>query len=166
MPPANPRLELDAALKSYEQSLRRTYSCYTEFELEKLKVADAFLTASGLATSIDESQCCARDATKSARPAKKKFIGFVYTMVSRRTGFIKIGFSKSPEARERTLQSQDPMLEILRTWPGCMATEKFLHQHFAAKRVRGEWFSLSKSDLKTLNSLVMERQESNRSQIP
>lgn len=80
-------------------------------------------------------------------------IGFVYLIKSHETGFIKIGFSKDPLARLECLQTSSPSLLYLLATLKCSnprSIEKSIHNHFASKRINGEWFSLSDSDLSTL----------------
>ena len=57
-------------------------------------------------------------------------------------GLTKIGFSKNPLVREKTLQAEDPRLEIIFTSESTIATERRLHQIFGDLRRRGEWFDL------------------------
>jgi hypothetical protein len=66
---------------------------------------------------------------------------FVYLM-SHANGLTKIGFSKNPKAREKTLQAEDPRLEIVLIVPACKETENRLHEIFKSVRKRGEWFEL------------------------
>lgn len=60
--------------------------------------------------------------------------GFVYLVRNIRNGLVKIGFSKHPLRREKTLQSQEPELETLALWSGTMQDERNLHKRFAAHR--------------------------------
>jgi hypothetical protein len=72
---------------------------------------------------------------------------YVYLMVNTDTALIKIGKSKNPRYRERTLHSQEPVVHLIAVWCCDPKIEKELHAKFAAKRVRGEWFRLQISDL-------------------
>jgi hypothetical protein len=67
---------------------------------------------------------------------------WVYLMKDLRSGFYKIGESKTPQYRERTLQSEQPLIELIEAWRAEKTDEAFLHRKFAHKRIRGEWFSL------------------------
>lgn len=68
-----------------------------------------------------------------------------YIMIDKNTGYYKIGKSMNPKFREKTIQSEKPTVELLVIFENDI--EKLLHEKYKAKRVRGEWFSLAKSDL-------------------
>ena len=62
-------------------------------------------------------------------------------------GLTKIGMSRDPAKREKTLQAEDPRLHMLAYRKGGSSTESRLHRIFADRRVRGEWFDLSEKDV-------------------
>ncbi len=68
-------------------------------------------------------------------------------MKNLRNGLHKIGRSLSPLKREKTLQSEEPEIEMVASWPGKTSDEYDLHKRFASKRIRGEWFNLDESDV-------------------
>jgi len=72
---------------------------------------------------------------------------WVYVMIDKNTGLYKIGRSVKPKARERTLQSEKPTIEMLFCHEAINHDEKILHDMFAEKRYRGEWFTLDHLDL-------------------
>lgn len=72
--------------------------------------------------------------------------GFIYLMRNSRNGYTKIGYSKNPQFRERTLQSEEPEIELLGMIPGSRWGEQEFHKIFDDQRVRGEWFSLTNED--------------------
>jgi hypothetical protein len=78
---------------------------------------------------------------------------FVYLMKNTRNGYYKIGRSKKPGYREKTLQAEEP--EIVLEWKleARPEDEKHLHQMFAKKRIRGEWFELEIDDVRWIKSL-------------
>ena len=78
---------------------------------------------------------------------------FVYVMEDTRNGMFKIGKSKNPEKRERTLQSEVPTTELRLAVPCDETVEAELHECYSTARVRGEWFNI---DHKTLFELVTE----------
>jgi len=81
------------------------------------------------------------------RPKAPPKPGFVYLMINDKTLRHKIGHSKTPRVRETTLQSEDPFVRMVAYWPGTVKDEKELHNMFAEKRFRGEWFDLSCDDI-------------------
>ncbi len=74
----------------------------------------------------------------------------VYLMQDDRTHLFKIGSSKKPEYRERTLQSDNPLVNLLVYWDVDEADERYLHKTYKHKRVRGEWFKLTAFDIKRI----------------
>ena len=77
----------------------------------------------------------------------------IYLMIDHNMGYHKIGRSKDPLKRERTLQSEKPTIELVHTWKGFYNDETSLHERFEEKRIRGEWFNLSPSDISELTKL-------------
>lgn len=80
---------------------------------------------------------------------------YVYLMIDRTNGFHKIGISNKPQYREHTLQSEKPSIELIcaKEFPSrkiAEALESALHKTYENKRVRGEWFDLSKEDISDL----------------
>lgn len=69
-----------------------------------------------------------------------------YLIKNRRNGFYKIGRSKDPLKREQTLQSEEPDIVMVKTWDKDI--ESLLHKDYKDYRVRGEWFELSKVQVK------------------
>lgn len=78
-------------------------------------------------------------------PLKKQT--YIYVMIDKNTGYYKIGRSVNPKQRERTLQSEKPTIEMLFNYKTITSHEKELHNMFKGKRIRGEWFDLSGSDI-------------------
>jgi len=69
-----------------------------------------------------------------------------YLIKNRRNGFYKIGKSNNPFKREKTLQSEEPDIVLVKTWSRNI--ESKLHKDYKEHRVRGEWFELSKAQVK------------------
>jgi hypothetical protein len=89
-----------------------------------------------------------KEITKENSP--DKFINsftYVYVLIDKNTRYYKIGRSKNPLIREKTLQSEKPTIEMIYSHDARIKDEKVLHDYFKSKRVRGEWFDLSGSDL-------------------
>lgn len=73
---------------------------------------------------------------------------FAYLMKDGLTEFYKIGVSRSPTYREKTLQAQQPSVSLLLTKlfanrSECYAFESGLHKRYSNYRVRGEWFNFT-----------------------
>ncbi len=79
---------------------------------------------------------------------------YVYLMLNTRTGLIKIGQSKNPQYREKTLQGQEPEVVLIAYWLASLEREKELHIQFKEKRVRGEWFKLTFNELEEINKVM------------
>jgi len=75
-------------------------------------------------------------------------------------GLTKIGCSSNPKARERTLQAEDPRLEMICCFKAHNHVEKRLHSIFQDLRVRGEWFRLEERHVEWI-MLILSRAESN-----
>ena len=74
----------------------------------------------------------------------------LYLMKDEHLGKYKIGVSNNPEHRERTLSAQKPSIKLVGQWKGLASNEKLWHQHFKEQRVRGEWFNLTKAQVRFL----------------
>lgn len=84
---------------------------------------------------------------------------YVYLMVDLSNNCHKIGMSNKPKYREKTLQSEKPTIELLKskkfkTRKEAAGIEKQLHKEYRSKRLRGEWFKLNKSELKNVNDFL------------
>jgi hypothetical protein len=86
---------------------------------------------------------------------------YVYLMLNKRNGFIKIGKSKWPQFREKTLQADEPEIELITFWEAPATLEKQLHKRFAEQRQRGEWFELTFKDLKSIKDIMNEYETKN-----
>lgn len=75
-----------------------------------------------------------------------------YVIKSNVLNLHKIGRTKNFEARVKSLANKikDKNLQVIKTYDG--DSEKYLHNMFSHKRVRGEWFDLNESDLSYLLS--------------
>jgi hypothetical protein len=90
----------------------------------------------------------------------------VYVMFDKHTGYYKIGRSVNPKFREKTLQAEKPTIELLHTYNAKVVDEKHLHTKFAEKRVRGEWFNLSGSDIAEINLYFNSEPTNERTGLP
>jgi hypothetical protein len=86
---------------------------------------------------------------------KKEGVGHVY--VIRDKNFYKIGSTKNLVDRMKNYNTHNPneiVLELYRLVNNYQTLEKLLHETFSAKRVRGEWFELTSSDLDEIQKIM------------
>ena len=76
---------------------------------------------------------------------------YTYLMFDERTKYHKIGKSQDPKYREKTLQSDNPLVVLV--WKIKGDIEKQLHQRYDNKRVRGEWFNLSENEIENIKNI-------------
>ena len=89
---------------------------------------------------IDDSKF--EDKIKKLRKDNKNQIEYkTYIMKDELNSLYKIGKSKNPKLRERTLQSEKPSIKIVKVFKNNI--EKELHNQYKEFRVRGEWFNLN-----------------------
>jgi hypothetical protein len=71
---------------------------------------------------------------------------YTYLIKNKRNGLYKIGKTKNIKHREKTLQSEEPEISVIKTFDSDI--ESILHDKYSDYRVRGEWFKLSKIQIK------------------
>ncbi len=76
----------------------------------------------------------------------KKIKQKTYILKDKNTGYYKIGKSSNPLDREKTLQSEKPTYELIKIFNNDIET--ILHKKYKKQNIRGEWFDLSKIQLK------------------
>jgi len=81
---------------------------------------------------------------------------YVYLLINCRNGLFKIGRSKNPLQREKTLQAEEPEILLIKYWAAEKAFENTLHKRYLTKRIRGEWFKLNLNDLLELRKVADE----------
>lgn len=70
--------------------------------------------------------------------------GYAYAIADRSNTFVKIGCSRNVRERLAGLQTSWPgELSVIWMGPGGRAVESHLHEVFAGRRVRGEWFDFA-----------------------
>jgi hypothetical protein len=137
----------------------------TPFVLGRLAVLEAqakqeaeqrALEAEQEATRRLEDEATRRGAEDLERLRRSSYQTFVYLMEDLRNGHFKIGRSKTPGKRERTLQAEVPQIVLRLSIPADEGHEKELHNLFADKRLRGEWFTLSPDELLSVVSFLKQ----------
>ena len=66
----------------------------------------------------------------------------------------KIGMSDSPLSRLKTLKIGNPNIAIVLCCEKDKVSEKVLHRMFKHRRIEGEWFNLTKSDIEICKNLM------------
>lgn len=86
----------------------------------------------------------------------KRSGGCGYLYVVEVDGNYKIGISKNPKQRlgEYTKYAKEPHTIILKYCRDYVNIEETLHQKYAQKNIRGEWFSLSEFDLSEISHFL------------
>lgn len=77
---------------------------------------------------------------------------YVYIIGNIEKEFCKIGFSKNPSERIKSIQTGCPYeVKLLCYYKGDMITEKRLHEKYKDLRLHGEWFKLEGDLLNVVN---------------
>ena len=159
LPPKRLQIDLNEPISQYLDALMAhegnpENTSYSEVELFKLYIADVILQTLDvpIRPRIKEPDS---DQIKTD-PKNKNGKGFVYLAKNSRNGLYKIGYSKNPEQRENTLQSEEPEISMEAIYDGTRKIEEELHQKFSAKRVRGEWFKLDEGDVLSIKASFAE----------
>lgn len=116
-------------------------------------------SVSNQSEEIPVEQIDSLDIATDLKSKEKSKECFVYLMYDSSTNCYKIGISKRPQYREKTLQSQKPCIDLLfaKSYPSrklARAFENSLHKAYKEKHVRGEWFSLDKEDVQQLEIVL------------
>jgi len=130
--------ELSYKIKRNESMIRKLKEANNKMELDLYNIQLQWQTESGNDLSVFNSFVANPIANKSNRKT--------YIIKDKSNGLYKIGRSINPIKREKTLQSEKPNLELVKTWDTDI--ENTLHNDYKEFRVRGEWFNLSKVQLK------------------
>lgn len=93
-------------------------------------------------------------STSKSQVSKKP--GFIY-LVRADTGEYKIGYSGNVEQRVKAFSVQPPFeYELVHTIPvdDMIRAEALVHERFAHKRIRGEWFALNEEEVEQIVQLA------------
>ena len=105
---------------------------------------------------ISHSCCSDEQSEKDSNNIDKCY---TYLMRDTSNGYYKIGISKNPSYRERTLQSEKPTIELIKhkqftNRADARQLEKQLHCRYECQRIRGEWFELSTIDIENIRRIL------------
>jgi hypothetical protein len=90
-------------------------------------------------------------------------VNYVYLMLNKRNNFIKIGRSINPLFREKTLQADEPEIELISFWKVPKRVEKSIQKVFLEKKQRGEWYDLNFNDLRIIKEKMNQFAENGNS---
>jgi hypothetical protein len=121
------RQQLEKKIKEYKEEQK--------LELLKKETEARFKKATKIEIEIRKQVAITKNKNRS-RDIK------TYLMKDNHNNLYKIGYSNNPKLRERTLQSEKPSIKMVKVWD--CDIEKKLHKLYDEFRVRGEWFNLSK----------------------
>ena len=76
----------------------------------------------------------------------------------------KIGMSRNPLQRLKVLKTGNPDIDILLCCEKDRVSEKALHRMFKHRRTEGEWFNLTKSDIKICKNLMGKKSNNKQSE--
>jgi len=148
----NSTKELNDVIREYVEYLPKHdfgNDSYSNVEIRKLKLADLVLGSLGLPLCPPDMPT-KTNSREQANEVKAIKPGFVYLVRNHRNQYTKIGWSAKPSIREKTLQSEEPELEMIFTTPGTRVDERIIQLRFSDKRVRGEWFNLDIQDISSI----------------
>ena len=139
-----PKLDLIDTFNTFQLHTRSMlekegYFTVSSLEMNEFNGMDATIIANGvrgisLIPLIDKAQFIQEYFGNSHMKQQVDNENYVYLMLNKRNGFIKIGTSIMPGYRERTLQSQEPEVILLALWTAPRETEKELHKIFRTAR--------------------------------
>lgn len=97
---------------------------------------------------------------QNANKSEKSDYSYLYLMLDNSSNNHKIGVSKNPKLRERTLQAQKPDINLI-FWEKfhkniAYKIERNLHKYYDSKRTRGEWFDLTEKEIETFYLKIKE----------
>lgn len=128
--------------KFYEGFSEEDIARHNQMALER----EPSLAHTGLADSVDSVK----------KPTDRPASGFIYLIQVKDATRYKIGLSIHPNKRLTKLSNSSPYeMVIVHTVAveNMTRAERFLHEKYKEKRVRGEWFELNQSEVAEICSL-------------
>jgi hypothetical protein len=96
--------------------------------------------------ALKDKELAHKFMSKTKKTRTSNFSSKTYLIKEDNTKFYKIGKSIDPVKREKTLQREKPNIKLIKVWEDDI--ERELHKKYKDQRVRGEWFVLSKIQVK------------------
>jgi len=98
---------------------------------------------------------------KGSFPLSRWFGQSIYLIRMEGKNLCKIGVSKTPKTRLRTLNVPGLYIAMSYKVPHAYEIEKALHSYYFSKSVAGEWFDLSDEDIDALPELIRKLAQDN-----
>ena len=104
----------ESTLLELKEEIEKTLEIYKYNEVNDQKIDELNRIENEKSKAKFEETFGLNQSNKERRNKRlKEKSGFVYLMLDNRNGYIKIGYSKTPEKREKTLQSEVPDITLL-----------------------------------------------------
>ena len=149
--------------QQYTRSMLEKEGHFTisSLEMEKFKGKDSTIIAKGvkgisIIPLIEKVEFLRQYFGQRHTIEIKEDQNYIYLMLNKRNGLVKIGTSIRPKFREKTLQGEEPEIYLISIWQAPREIEKELHKRFSDKKKRGEWFKLKSRDLKDIKDRMIE----------
>jgi len=128
--------------KKYKILFNKNYILNLAKVMDELRSLGVYVNATTLTTLRKE----ANNALWMLEKPKKIELVFdepvSYLIKDELTGYYKMGISKRPIQREKTLQAERPVIKLVKIFD--KNVENHLHYKYRRERLRGEWFNLTK----------------------
>ena len=103
----------------------------------------------------DKLNNLSEESLKSLMKPVKRNLGFIYVIKCNRTNLYKIGRTINISARFKQLKTANPDISLIAHYEvRDTSIEDDLHFKFHHKRIDGEWFELSETELNLINEHV------------
>lgn len=138
------RKDMDSNFNLFYNKFENIKDCKL-FKIEEFKFLDSakssipIIGTSKFLKLIEEKNTCHKTKIERIRTV------YTYLMIDKSNNAVKIGKSVNPLKRERTLQSEKISIKLI--YAVDKDIENKLHKKYRDKRIRGEWFRLTKKDI-------------------
>jgi len=147
---------------AFELDVIENFREYGEYQYEKKYVEfiasesnDELIISLAKTALAEYAKTQNRRSAEKAQSKHKKRRGYIY-LAHCDTGHYKIGRSKEPADRIRSLNTQTPVeITLIHTFEAddMFVAEEKLHRRYINKRMNGEWFELDQTDVETINGI-------------
>lgn len=140
--------------KVYVERIDFIFQCRSIVGIHNVEWNNAILEIDELCTRLQQYKSKLIQEYKNSQEVDPASQGtYIYLIKDFTSGYYKIGRSKNPSFREKTLLSQSPNISTIFISPVTIRSkEKELHKIFSKNRIRGEWFNLTDADINTVKT--------------